>query len=139
MPKWFLGIALTLFLSNCNVEAPPHRNDLPPAQGGTPPGHGGPPPDQVKKKPGPPALVVAGTPAYILVPGTNVLVMVGLDADVFLVSGIHYYHHEGAWYRAVNYLGPWRGIHANDLPSGLRGRSPKDLKARVEGRHKKGR
>lgn len=138
MQKWFLGMLLTLFLSNCTVNTPPpHRSGLPPEHGGLPPGHGGIPPGQAKKT-APPAIVIAGVPAYVLVPGTNVSVMVGVDADVFLVNGVYYYHHEGGWYRAVNYHGPWRETEASDLPPGLRGKSPKELKGRVEGRNKKG-
>lgn len=126
MQSRFLWIVLIGLLAGCTVYAPP------PGHGGIPPGHGGIPPGQAKKM-GPPPLVVVGVPRYVVVPGTNVAVVLGVEADVFLVSGVYYYFHYEAWYTAANHQGPWRAIAAKDLPRGLRGKSPKELKARVKG------
>ncbi len=129
MRKRLFWMLLIGFLSGCTVYAPP------PGHGGIPPGHGGIPPGQAKKM-GPPPIVVVGPPAYAVVPGTNVSVMISVEADVFLVNGVYYYLHNRVWYTATNHQGPWRGIAADDLPPGLRGKSPKELKAKVKGRNR---
>ncbi len=132
MQRRFLWMILIAFLVGCTVYTPP------PGHGGVPPGHGGIPPGQAKKM-GPPPLVVVGAPRYVVVPGTDVSVMLGVEADVFLVSGVYYYFHNGSWYKATNHQGPWRTIAAKDLPRGLRGKSPKELRAKVKGWNKGGR
>ena len=131
MRRYVLGMAALGLLAGCAVSAPP------PGHGGIPPGHGGIPPGQAKKM-GPPPIVVVGTPRYVLVPETNVSVMVGVEADVFVVSGVHYYFYGGTTYTARSYQGPWTVIAADALPPGLRGKSPKELKAKVKGPKKAG-
>lgn len=131
MRRRFLGMVLIGFLSGCATYAPP------PGHGGIPPGHGGIPPGQAKKM-GPPPIVVVGAPAYAVVPGTTISVMLGVEADVFLVGGVYYYFHDGVWYSASSHHGPWRSIGADELPPGLRGKSPKELKAKVKNQGKGG-
>ena len=137
MRRQFLWLILIGFLGGCAVYAPLGHRGLPPGHGGVPPGHGGIPPGQAKKM-RPPALVVVGTPALVPVPGTNVAVIYGVDADVFVVKGVYYYFHGGVWYSATHHRGPWRKIDAKHLPPGLKGKSPKELKAKVKGKNKGG-
>lgn len=116
----------------------PGRAGLPPGHGGVPPGHGGIPPGQAKKMM-PPAVVVVDDPRFVVVPGTNVRVVLGVDADIFVVDGSYYYFYDGGWYKGRHYRGPWREIRDRDLPPGLRGKSPKKLKAKVRDHKGKGR
>lgn len=127
--KLVVGMVLIGFLGGCAVYSPPpgHRR--------VPPGHGGIPPGQAKKM-GPPSIVVVGVPAYTVVPGTNIWVMRGVESDVFLVRGMHYYFYRGSWYRAAHHRGPWKAIAASELPPGLGGKSPKALKAKAKHRGK---
>jgi hypothetical protein len=125
MQKRFLWIVLIGFLAGCAYYGPPGRH-------GFPPGHGGIPPGQAKKY-GPPPIAVIGGPRYAVVPGSAVSVLLGVDTDVFFVSGVHYYFYDSLWYSSKYYYGPWKRIAANRLPRGLRGKSPKLLKAKING------
>ena len=133
MRRLLLCIVMIGILAGCDIYLPvSRRGGLPPGHGGIPPGHGGIPPGQAKKM-GHPPVVVVGIPRFKLVPGSNVSVMIGVDADVFRVNGLYYYLHDRVWYTGRHYNGPWKAIADRDLPPGLRGRSPKKLKARVKG------
>ncbi len=136
MERLLLWMVLIGFLSGCAVYGP--RHGLPPGHGGIPPGHGGIPPGQAKKM-GPPALVIVGSPKFVSIPGTTVSVVLGVDADVFVKKGIYYYFHDHVWYTGSHHRGPWRKISAKHLPPGLRKNSPKELKAMVAGKGKRGR
>jgi hypothetical protein len=127
--KQFLWIILTGFLGGCIAYGSP------PGHGGIPPGHGGIPPGLAKKM-GPPAVVVVGSPKFVLIPGTTVSVVLGVDADLFVEKGVYYYFYDHVWYTGANHRGPWRAISTKDLPPGLRGKSPKELKAMVNGKSK---
>lgn len=133
MKKTLLWVALIGFFSGCAVYGP--RHGLPPGHGGIPPGHGGIPPGQAKKM-GPPAVVVVGSPRFISIPGTRVSVVLGVDADLFVENGVYYYFHDDVWYTGSHHRGPWRAISSKDLPPGLRGKSPKELKAMAHGKNK---
>jgi len=137
MRRALLWIIMIGILAGCDIYLPSsRRSGLPPGHGGIPPGHGGIPPGQAKKM-GPPPVVVFGIPSFKLVPGSNVYVMIGVDVDVFRVNGLYYYFHDRVWYTGRRYHGPWKAIAAQDVPPGLRGRSPKKLKAKVKGWRKK--
>lgn len=125
MARQFLWLVLATSLGGC-VYAP-GRVGLPPGHGGVPPGHGGIPPGQARKM-GPPAVVVVGTPRLMALPGTNVRVVLGVDADIYAVDGRYYYAYDGLWYEGDHYRGPWRRIDAAHLPPGLRGKSLQELK-----------
>jgi len=130
---WMVMIGI---LAGCDVYLPRSgRSGLPPGHGGIPPGHGGIPPGQAKKM-GPPPVVLVGPHSFVLVPGSNIAVLVGVDSDIFRVRGVHYYHHNGVWYTGPHYRGPWTIIAAKNLPYGLRGKTPKKLKAKVKGHPK---
>ncbi len=131
MRRLFLLMVVTGFLAGCDVYLPSRRAGLPPGHGGIPPGHGGIPPGQAKKM-GPPSVVLSGGPRFAIVPGSNVAVVLGVNADLFRVKNVYYYRHDGIWYRGGHYRGPWKAIAAKALPRGLRGKSPKKLKAKVK-------
>jgi len=130
----FLPLFLVL-LAGCSVNFP-GRLGLPPGHGGVPPGHGGIPPGQAKKM-GPPAVVVVGTPEFVRIRGSDVSVVVGVEADLFRAKDIYYYHYKNTWYRGHDYRGPWTLMNARRLPAGLRGKSPKELKSKVKKNYKK--
>jgi len=136
MRRLLLWLMLIAFLSGCEFYLPrARRSGLPPGHGGIPPGHGGIPPGQAKKM-GPPPVRLVGIPSFVLVPGTNVRVVLDIDVDIFSVAGYYYYYHRGSWYVGRHYEGPWRAISARNLPSGLRGQSPYQLKAKAKGRRR---
>lgn len=119
------------FVTACDVYVQPsRRSGLPPGHGGRSPGHGGVPPGLAKKM-GPPSVYIHGQPSFIRLPGTNVRVMVGVDAYIFRVKGLYYYAYRGRWYMSRHYRGPWNTISSRNLPRGLRGKSAKKLKARA--------
>ena len=100
---------------------------------GLPPGHSGIPPGQAKKM-GPPSVRVVGTPGFIWIPGTNVRLMVDIEADIFSLIGSYHYFHGGSWYVGRHYKVPWRAVSSRSLPPGLKGKSPRELKAKVRPR-----
>ncbi len=137
MQKILLWLILIGFVAGCDVYLhPSRRSGLPPGHGGRPHGHGGIPPGQAKKM-GPPSVYFSGRPNFVRLPGTNVRVMVGVNAYIFRVKGVYYYAYSGRWYMSSHFRGPWNRISSRSLPSGLRGKSPKKLKSRARKRRKK--
>ncbi len=56
----------------------------------------------------PPPLVVAGPPVMAVIPGTTyVYFSPDVPQDIFFHSGYWYRPHEGRWFRAPSYRGPW--------------------------------
>lgn len=91
MRRLLIWIVMIGILAGCDINISPPRRSAPP------PGHGGIPPGQTKKM-GPPPIVVVGIPSFKLIPGSNVSVMVGVDAEVFRANGLNYYLHNRVWY-----------------------------------------
>ncbi len=118
MRKTLLWIILLGFVAARDVCVQPFRRS------GLPPGHGGVPPGLAKKM-GHPSVYVKGRPGFIRLPGTNVRVMVGVDAYTFRVKGVYYYAYRGRWYMSRHYGGPCNAISSRNLPRGLRGKSPR--------------
>ncbi len=136
MRRLLIWIVMVGIMAGCDINLPPsRRSGLPPGHGGIPPGHGGIPPGQAKKM-GPPPIVVVGIPSFKLIPGSNVSVMVEVDAEVFRANGLYYYLHDRVWYTGRSHRGPWKTIAHQDLPPGLRGRSSKKPKVKGKGRKK---
>ncbi|NIO10701.1 MAG: hypothetical protein GTO40_22945 [Deltaproteobacteria bacterium] len=130
MKKVLLWIVLLGFVSACDVYVKPSR------RAGLPPGHGGMPPGLAKKMESP-EVYVEGRPNFIRLPGTNIRVMVGVTAYIFRVKGVYYSAYGNRWYMSQHYLGPWNAISASNLPPGLRGRSPRELKKQAIKRARK--
>ena len=137
MQRILIWLMLIGFLSGCHIFLPSdHRKGLPPGHGGVPPGHGGIPPGQAKKM-GPPPVRLVGTPSFLWIPGTNIRVMVDIEADIFSANGSYYYFHGGSWYVGRHYKGPWRAVSSKSLPPGLRGKSPRELKVKAKAKGKR--
>jgi hypothetical protein len=55
----------------------------------------------------PPAIVVPAPPHFVVVPGTPVYYAPAQGVDLFYYGGRYYRHHDGAWFVAPGYRGPW--------------------------------
>ena len=71
---------------------------------------GSPPP------PPPPAYVVAAPPQLVVVPGTPVYYAPSLSVNFFAYGGRYYTHHNGAWFVATTYNGPWGFVAMERVP-----------------------
>ncbi len=65
---------------------------------------------------GPPPIVVAEPPAVVLVPGSQVYFVPGVEFDVFFYNGYWWSPRGDRWYRARAYNGPWRIIDRRYVP-----------------------
>jgi hypothetical protein len=65
---------------------------------------------------GPPPIVVAEPPAVVLVPGSQVYFVPGLEFDVFFSNGYWWSPRGDRWYRARAYNGPWRTVERRFVP-----------------------
>ena len=70
--------------------------------------------------PVPPAVVVEAPPEMIIVPEAGVYVAVGVPYDIYFINARYYYFHNGYWYWARGYGGPWVHVEYRTLPPGLR-------------------
>ncbi len=68
----------------------------------------------------PPPVVVQAPPEMMIIPEAGVYVAVGTPYDLFFLSGRYYYFHNGYWYWARGYGGPWVHVESRTLPPGLR-------------------
>jgi len=68
---------------------------------------------------------------YLLIPGTSIYYVEGIQPEVFYVAGNFYVQWEGAWHVGPRYEGPWTPVPPNDLPPALRGQTPPGLKRRI--------
>jgi len=57
--------------------------------------------------PPPPPLVVAAPPALVVVPGSPVYYAPHVHYNYFVYGGRYYTFHDGAWFHATRYNGPW--------------------------------
>ena len=65
---------------------------------------------------GPPPIVVAEPPEMVLVPGSEVYFVPGVDYDVFFYNGFWWSPRGARWYRARAYNGPWRVFPRRAIP-----------------------
>jgi hypothetical protein len=66
--------------------------------------------------PAPPAFVVSAGPAVVVVPGTPVYYAPGQSADIFFYQGFWWTPHQGYWFRAQSYNGPWVFVPGPQVP-----------------------
>src|SRR5574341_119096 len=66
--------------------------------------------------PPPPAIVLPAAPALVVVPGTPVYYAPSVSVNFFAYGGRYYTHHNGAWFSASVYNGPWAFIAAERVP-----------------------
>ena len=71
---------------------------------------GSPPP------PPPPAYVVEAPPQLVVVPGMPVYYAPSLSVNFFAYGGRYYTYHNGAWFGATTYGGPWSFIAVERVP-----------------------
>ena len=66
-------------------------------------------------------------PTMLYLDGAGVYVAVGTHYDLFFIDGIYFHFHDGHWYSAVGYNGPWNRAGVKGLPPGLRKNKLKTL------------
>ena len=64
----------------------------------------------------PPKYVVAAPPPVVVIPGTYVYAIPDLAVDILFYSGSWYRRHEGHWFSARSYNGPWVYIAPPRVP-----------------------
>jgi hypothetical protein len=69
--------------------------------------------------PPPPPIVIAAPPNLVLVPGTRVYYSPSVSANYFVYGGRHYTFHDGSWFVAATYTGPWTFIAVEQVPPPL--------------------
>ena len=67
----------------------------------------------------PPPVVIPVPPAVIVIPGTYVYVAPDVEVDILFYHGYWYRPHEGRWYRATVYNGPWIFVEPARVPGVL--------------------
>ena len=72
----------------------------------------------------PPPVVIHRPPPVVVIPKTYVYYPPGVDVDIFFYHGYWYRPHNGHWYRARGYNGPWGYIAAHEVPGVLFGLPP---------------
>lgn len=73
---------------------------------------------------GPPAYVFSAPPEVVYVPGSSVYYAPDAGMDILFYHGYWYRPHEGRWFRARNYNGPWAFIDGPRVPSAIIGLPP---------------
>jgi len=63
-----------------------------------------------------PPLVISAAPGMVVIPGTNVYYPPDVASDIFFFHGFWYRPHNGQWYWATGYNGPWRGVAIQRVP-----------------------
>lgn len=66
--------------------------------------------------PPPPPIVVAAPPQLVVVPGTTVYYAPGVSFNYFSHGGQYFTFHEGSWFVARAYNGPWVFIVKEKVP-----------------------
>ncbi|HEY2993686.1 MAG TPA: hypothetical protein VGM22_12770 [Methylomirabilota bacterium] len=83
---------------------------------------GTPPPVVVAPAPAivvtPPSITFAAAPPLVVVPGTPTVQYVPTGAyNVFVFGGRYYSFHDGQWFHAGHYNGPWAHIKREKVPA----------------------
>jgi hypothetical protein len=65
---------------------------------------------------GPPPVLVEGPPELIVVPRTMIYFAPAARADLFFYRGRWWTSHEGRWFRAKSYNGPWVVVGPRYVP-----------------------
>lgn len=69
----------------------------------------------------PPPFVVTAPPRVVIVPGTAVYRIPSASFNLFLFGGRYYSFHNGAWFLAASYSGPWKQIAVAHVPKPVLG------------------
>jgi hypothetical protein len=70
----------------------------------------------VPSPPLPPPIALVAPPPLVVVPGTPVYYAPSLSVNFFAYGRRYYTHHNGAWFVAGNYGGPWTFIAVDRVP-----------------------
>jgi hypothetical protein len=70
----------------------------------------------VPSPPSPPSIALVAPPPLVVVPGTPVYYAPSLSVNFFAYNRRYYTHHNGAWFVAGNYGGPWTSIAVARVP-----------------------
>lgn len=65
---------------------------------------------------GPPPIVVPAPPEVVLVPGSQVYFVPGVNFDVFFYNGYWWSPRGDRWYRSRAYNGPWGIVNSHFVP-----------------------
>ncbi|MBI5575558.1 MAG: hypothetical protein HY896_04265 [Deltaproteobacteria bacterium] len=65
---------------------------------------------------GPPPVLVEGPPELIVVPRTMIYFAPAARGDLFFFSGYWWTRHDGRWFRARAYNGPWKHMGPRYVP-----------------------
>jgi len=77
---------------------------------------GVPSPPAIVVTPPPPPIVVTAPPQLVIVPGSPVFYAPRVSINFFAYGGRYYSFHEGAWFVATTYGGPWATIAPARVP-----------------------
>jgi len=61
--------------------------------------------------------VITTPPEVVLIPGTHVYFAPDVGMELFFYSGYWYHRHNGYWYRATYYNGPWVYLDMSRVPA----------------------
>ncbi len=75
-----------------------------------------PPPGAEVAAPPPPEYSIPAPPDVVLIPGTYVYFVPGIDADILFYHGLWYRRFGGRWYAARFYNGPWAFVPGPRVP-----------------------
>jgi hypothetical protein len=64
----------------------------------------------------PPPVVITRPPQLVVVPGSPVFYAPGVSINFFAYAGRYYSFHEGSWFVAATYGGPWATIVPARVP-----------------------
>jgi hypothetical protein len=71
-----------------------------------------------------PPLIFPAPPPLVPIPGAYVYYPPDSNVDIFFYHDRWYRPHDGKWYRAGNYNGPWHFIHGRQVPRAVAGIPP---------------
>ena len=71
-----------------------------------------------------PHVVIHEPPAVVVIPGTYAYFAPDVEVDMFFYHGYWYKPHNGHWYSAAGYNGPWKNINYTGVPHVLRNLPP---------------
>ncbi len=66
--------------------------------------------------PPPPPVVVAAPPQLVVVPGTPVYYAPGVSFNYFVYGRRYFTFHDGSWFVATTYNGPWTFVAVEQVP-----------------------
>ncbi|MDO9124093.1 MAG: hypothetical protein Q7V12_06690 [Deltaproteobacteria bacterium] len=69
--------------------------------------------------PPPPPVVIPAPPSVILIPGTPVYYAPDCGVEIFFYAGNWWRKHNGYWFRATYYNGPWVYVAPPQIPAVL--------------------